>query len=499
MSDERRLIERLRDMLDEGARALPAEPPPFGMRTLSNSDGPGPGRRWVPLAVAAAAVVVIGAAVLLTITRDDDERVAGVVPGDATDAVGRSPRIFVAPDGLDLGPDSRSPDTVPGGELVAGQLSVEAGCVVLDGSSLRLPIWPAGTTWNADANVVVLPDGTELPTGATVEAVGNVSSPPASIAPGESPGSTVRPLGHAEQLIGLLPGLGACMSATGADSVAYELSAISITEPIGPPEELYAVATEVVRLTPTVLETKDSGPMLCVGAIASSYPPQCSGPAITNWDWSTVESNSANHVRWAEDVELVGRFSADGARFTMTEPIRQLGRPTSSDADVDAMFSTPCPEPEGGWNSPAIAAQPTPSSLPPQAPDITGLLQQLAGYGGSWWDDEVGVYNVRIAGGSDAEADAATELAERYNGPVCIIPTPHTEAALRAIQQEIGESYSGAPWNFLSGVGVMTNARTAAVTVILAAPMPGLEAALAERYGDAVQFERFYEMVAERD
>jgi hypothetical protein len=34
----------------------------------------------------------------------------------------------------------------------------------------------------------------------------------------------------------------------------------------------------------TVLESPDHGAELCLGGIAESYPPQCSGLQIPNWD-----------------------------------------------------------------------------------------------------------------------------------------------------------------------------------------------------------------------
>jgi hypothetical protein len=39
----------------------------------------------------------------------------------------------------------------------------------------------------------------------------------------------------------------------------------------------------------TVIQVGDTAPHLCLGPVAESYPPQCSGPEITGWDWDAVE------------------------------------------------------------------------------------------------------------------------------------------------------------------------------------------------------------------
>lgn len=59
-----------------------------------------------------------------------------------------------------------------------------------------------------------------------------------------------------------------------------------------------------------------TGPQLCLGIVAESYPPQCGGPAIDGWDWSTTEGwEEASGVRWGS-YAVQGSF--DGDRFTIT-------------------------------------------------------------------------------------------------------------------------------------------------------------------------------------
>ena len=69
----------------------------------------------------------------------------------------------------------------------------------------------------------------------------------------------------------------------------------------------------------TVLE-KDGTPMLCLGAIAESYPPQCSGPTVIGWDWAAVDGEeTASDVTWGA-YAVWGDW--DGETFTVTrEPV----------------------------------------------------------------------------------------------------------------------------------------------------------------------------------
>jgi hypothetical protein len=68
----------------------------------------------------------------------------------------------------------------------------------------------------------------------------------------------------------------------------------------------------------TVLQKGDEPAQLCLGAVAESYPPQCSGPVIDGWDWSAVEqSESASGVTWGT-YAVFGTW--DGTLFTSTRP-----------------------------------------------------------------------------------------------------------------------------------------------------------------------------------
>ncbi|HWM33434.1 MAG TPA: hypothetical protein VNR36_04255 [Pseudolysinimonas sp.] len=69
----------------------------------------------------------------------------------------------------------------------------------------------------------------------------------------------------------------------------------------------------------TVIQVGDAAPQLCLGPVAESYPPQCSGPEITGWDWDAVEGDeSSGEVTWGA-YALTGGW--DGTTFSVTSSI----------------------------------------------------------------------------------------------------------------------------------------------------------------------------------
>jgi hypothetical protein len=68
------------------------------------------------------------------------------------------------------------------------------------------------------------------------------------------------------------------------------------------------------QTTITVLQSRDHGPELCLGAVWTSHPPQCRGLPITNWRWDQVKGHqTAGGTTWAT-YHLVGTY--DGTWFT---------------------------------------------------------------------------------------------------------------------------------------------------------------------------------------
>lgn len=83
-----------------------------------------------------------------------------------------------------------------------------------------------------------------------------------------------------------------------------------------PPSATIAAPGEVVGQG-TVLQKDGDPAQLCLGAVAESYPPQCSGPEIAGWDWSTIDlKESSNGVTWGS-FAVFGTW--DGTTFTSTQ------------------------------------------------------------------------------------------------------------------------------------------------------------------------------------
>jgi hypothetical protein len=92
-----------------------------------------------------------------------------------------------------------------------------------------------------------------------------------------------------------------------------------------------------------VLEAGDRGPMLCLGAVLESLPPQCGDVPIAGWDWRSVKGEeTAGDTTWGS-YDLVGRY--DGQIFTVTTAGPFRDESFAEDPD----FTSPCEEPAGGW------------------------------------------------------------------------------------------------------------------------------------------------------
>lgn len=65
-----------------------------------------------------------------------------------------------------------------------------------------------------------------------------------------------------------------------------------------------------------MLQRDNEPPQFCLGAVAESYPPPCTGPVIRGWDWSVVgHFESASSVMWGT-YAVYGTW--DGTEFTTT-------------------------------------------------------------------------------------------------------------------------------------------------------------------------------------
>lgn len=196
------------------------------------------------------------------------------------------------------------------------------------------------------------------------------------------------------------------------------------------------------QVSATVLESPDHGPQLCQG-VEESYPPQCSGPDIVGWDWAGVEGEeTANGTTWGT-YQVTGTW--DGTRLTLTDG---PGPPQVEGPDGGVDLSTPCPQPDGGWQ---VVDEATATDEALAA--VTGTARELPGFAGLWLDQSINpasarenppegamndpsrlVLNVRV---TDELTGTEAELRRLWGGPLCVSPATRTFAELQAIQAEL--------------------------------------------------------------
>ena len=189
----------------------------------------------------------------------------------------------------------------------------------------------------------------------------------------------------------------------------------------------------IYAVTATVLESRDHGPQLCVGAVALSLPPQCGGPDIVNWNWDEAPAKeTSNGVTWGRYI-VAGTF--DGERFTLTEPPQPPEMSTQM-SSVD--FTSPCEEPPGGWQ---VVDQ---TKVTDEALSTTlQVVNTDPEFAGAWIDQNGGendpqrmVLNLRFTADLDRHE---REVRETWGGALCITEAEHPLQELMQIQDELTE------------------------------------------------------------
>ncbi len=196
-----------------------------------------------------------------------------------------------------------------------------------------------------------------------------------------------------------------------------------------PPTASVPTPAPIYEADMTVLEQRGEtffpkhGPMLCLGAMAMSYPPQCGDVPIANWDWDAVEGEeTASGASWGQ-YHVVGTY--DGETFTVTGVGPSRDNPPQFGSEVD--FSSPCPEPAGGWVLPDLN-----EALQQDASGANAYAQRQPDVVSSWvthFDpsnpDDTGldefdpvIFNAVFTG--DVERHEA-EIRKRWPGPLCVI------------------------------------------------------------------------------
>jgi hypothetical protein len=234
--------------------------------------------------------------------------------------------------------------------------------------------------------------------------------------------------------------------------------------PAGP--TLYQAST-------TVLESKEHGPMLCLGGIMESYPPQCGDVPIDGWNWEEVgREESANGTTW-------GSYYVRGTYEDGTFGLLQTGSPRRERDATDYDFSPACSD-----RSVADASKTAQEDL--EAATIYANKR----------DDVSAVWlsYVRIAAGKRIEllnaaftgrlAHHRAEIRERWGGPLCVVRYETSRRELIRIQRrELGEMKEVSRLMLSTDI----NEVNSYVEIYLIVVSEELEAKLEKRFGELVR------------
>lgn len=168
----------------------------------------------------------------------------------------------------------------------------------------------------------------------------------------------------------------------------------------------------------TVLDD-GAGPELCLGAVAESYPPQCGGPALEDFDFGDVGAEQAAGVTWGQ-YALTGTF--DGTTFTVTDAIPAALYDAMAEPEQDPLAAA-CDD-----ATTTDTARATPEDM-----DATlAAASALPTYATAWLSGDT----INVAVTEDAEG-AEAELRRTWGGMLCVTTVERTEADLNQVNQEL--------------------------------------------------------------
>ncbi|PKH37480.1 hypothetical protein SAMN05192575_101463 [Nocardioides alpinus] len=171
----------------------------------------------------------------------------------------------------------------------------------------------------------------------------------------------------------------------------------------------------------TVLDA-GTGPQMCLGAVAESYPPQCGGPAVEGFEWGDVGFEEASGVKWGS-YALTGTF--DGTTFTATDAIPAALYDAMAEPQEDALGAA-CESP---------ATTDTDKATPEDMDATLAAASALPGYATAWLTGTT----INVAVTEDA-AGAETALRETWGGQLCVTTVEKTDADLNAINIELQDA-----------------------------------------------------------
>lgn len=167
-----------------------------------------------------------------------------------------------------------------------------------------------------------------------------------------------------------------------------------------------------------VLDDGD-GPELCLGGVAESYPPQCGGPALTDFGWGDVGFEEASGVRWGQ-YALTGTY--DGTAFTVTDAIPAALYDVMAEPEQDPLAAA-CDD---------ATTTDTAKATPEDMDATLAAASALPTYATAWLTGNT--INVAVTG--DAEG-AESELRKTWGGMLCVTTVERTEADLNEVNQEL--------------------------------------------------------------
>ena len=161
------------------------------------------------------------------------------------------------------------------------------------------------------------------------------------------------------------------------------------------------------------------GPEMCLGGVAESYPPQCGGAALADFEWGDVGFEEASGVTWGS-YALTGTY--DGTTFTVTDAIPA--------ALYDAM-AEPEQDPLGAACDDATTTD-TSKATPEDMDATLAAASALPTYASAWLTGNT----ISVAVTGDAEG-AEAELRRTWGGMLCVTTVERTDADLNQVNQEL--------------------------------------------------------------
>ena len=238
-------------------------------------------------------------------------------------------------------------------------------------------------------------------------------------------------------------------------------------------------AQQIYEANATVLDDGERGPMLCLGGIALSLPPQCGDVPVTGWDWTAVEGEEkASGTTWGM-YHVVGLF--DGKTFAVTEA--QLLEDGFGDGMTVPDFTSPCTEPAGGWPGLDAVTQ-------NEAGPVHAYARSQPEYVTSWVThlgprpSEFSPVVVNVVFTKDAERHEA-EMRKIWEGPLCVVERDVPSAReLARIRREAEGALAGLGLQMLWSTGPAVEA---VIEIGVVADFGGKgQAAFDERYGEGL-------------